>query len=227
MITIINGPYRTGSTVIYQMTRDLLIAHNPDAFCNFDALNSFENMELTKVHNYLAKNHLFFPTDEQFEEHNIKLIGTSRNLYDVVYSHLFMYGFTLDAPVERLKFTINNLFDKHRQFRDKWFECYHKYPQSCLLFQYEDFYEDNFNTISRIQRFLGIDVDDAKLSRIANDCSVSNIKKIVGDKPIKEEIAYVQFRKGHIGPSRGLPYIAFEKLPDNLKQAVDEIVRGE
>lgn len=194
-LVIVNGFHRTGSTLVYNIVREMLQAKgfpfesNPGA--GTEGIFKIIGDQCTNRRWMVVKTHRWLPSG--LEPHFIKPIFTMRNPFDTAASlirkpdgHL-----TEDQVIEEL-------------IRQRFGNAYMLKVKNSLVLKYGMFYERINELIVAIERFLGFTINREERENIIKNYHVSNVKTMC-DQISSDCDWTTSFRKGHITSTLGLP----------------------
>ena len=214
MVVIVNGLFRTGSTLVFQLVKELL---NVKGVCYDLPISEIDKQE-NYTENYVIKNHGYFP---KVQRNYFKIVLTIRNVYDSIFSSMKVWPEKFEKDRES---EIRLMVQNYKNFLNEYMLFESENPGQCLLISYEHFYNDNVHLINSLCKFLNLDISGDARAIIANYNSIESIKEKIGEGVDPKQIAYGQFRKGHISDYNGLPGYGKAYMQENLKKIIyDEL----
>jgi hypothetical protein len=197
-IVICNGGYRTGSTLAYNVLKQLAQYCAPN-FIDYSLMSVTKSIVETiathpkKKKLGVMKTHSWAPTE--FEPAHVKTIYTTRNPYDVAGSLYFL----ADRKVE--DFTVFN-----EVCRQKHLNLYmSRLQQNVLTIDYERYYRQEKNLIRAIANFLQLAPTEIQVDAIYDQICLEKMKKLGDSISAGSLDQATQLRTRHINKTKGAP----------------------
>lgn len=217
MIALINGSKRTGSTLVYQLTKDICEAHSKCYTTPYDEID--EAIDYGALH-YVCKIHDIFPP---IHKEYFRVIATIRNIYDSVYSSMKMWPVQYEGlEGKELEAKVIGEVKYYKEYQKHLYRYYHNSNNLCLILHYEHIYNDNVHAINSICKFLNIDLDGQARKMIALYNSIDTVRQRTGSVRDPNEIAFDNFRKGHISENGGYPGYGKHQLNPHIKKIIEK-----
>lgn len=161
-------------------------------------------------HPRIIKTHLSYEfLQKPVEQDNLKVVVILRNPKDTLVSYYYMYKL---PNLSNFPGSFHDFFKFHQEkrvFYGDIFEWYCSWWEkrnlpNILMVKYEDLHKDSAKEVKRIAEFMGVDLENATIKRIADETSFDNLRKIPAfgapekagiKKPDQDKF----FRKGRVG----------------------------
>lgn len=194
---IVNGGYRTGSTLAFNIVQELLTRNEIPFFSGgHSTADSIvpvkKKWNIAKIHNHIQTERV----------PDLECIYTYRHPCDVVASWL-SYGTSLEKAIKKAKTDM--------EVHPKILESY------CLKIQYDSMYENVEVWIRNIADHLGLRRNAQMVFCIANKLSPFNVKKFTDTLDTVDE--KTELRKNHISVNLGKPN-SFDLLDIKVKAEI-------
>lgn len=219
MIVIATGNYRTGSTLAYNIARELCNEYVK----NFEVIQyGYTNEELidlvhkdTSTRVYILKSHDYLP-EKDFPD--LKCIHTTRNMLDAVASSIVLKNTELTTEV------CDSI--KHQHERDVLVQSYVNRKYECIRhFKYEDFYGNLRKFILDIASYLGFMITDGFLEFLIAEYDVTKIKETYSHFEAEHDLTR-WFRPNHVSYYNGMPGFYKEILTQEQIDKIQELIQS-
>jgi hypothetical protein len=204
-----NGNFKSGSTWVTAILNELCdydVNEFPKEFQNPKHVNwihrfkidRFLSSDVCKTRNlWISKSHIFqdkIMHDILINQDNIKIINIDRDIKDVLVSH---YHHLINAG--KIRGDFHSYFYKWGKFKAQQCVYYKKAWKNydCLKLDYSDLINHNKETILEIARYLGLNISEAKMSKIQKETDINNLRVNSKKKNLNEEDWF--YRKGETG----------------------------
>jgi len=197
MIIVVNGGYRTGSTFIFSMVKEVFNFKNLLFESSVISQNEIEKIvdsktEINQNRNYIFKSHNWLPRENE-DINRVKTIYTRRHYLDVFSS------FVKVGSASHLNYMEEILEEKRREKI--------MLGRESLILEYRDFYGNEGYALNKVASFLNIEIDKEKFD--IEKMKIGNVKKITDKlKPGNKTL----FVPNHVSSA---PY------PDNFIDTLD------
>lgn len=228
IIYIVNGFYRTGSTLVYIILQKIMDYSGIKYIYAGENKNQIDEIIKNPKSNYVIKTHDWMP---QGNYENVKILYTIRNPLDYVASKAIRAVYE-----ERIKADSNNIpiLDDHwkKHILTKVKEQIENQKKlvnrkDTLILEYESLYYNIRDNIKKISDFINIPVNDIIIDKITHEVSLSEIKKQLEKIPQQGADPKTQLRHGQISRYNGKSGYWYKILPMDLISNILNIFKQE
>ncbi len=224
-IYIVNGYYRTGSTLVYIIIQKLMEYAETRYIYAGENKNQIDEIIKNPKSNYIIKTHDWKPS-KNYE--NVKIIYTTRNPLDYIASKIirgiYMGRLKTDSDnkpiiddIEEANI-LNNVMgqiENQKRLMNR---------NDTLIIEYESLYYNVRKNVKRISKFINIKITDAILNRITDEVGLIEIKRQIEEIPYRGADAKTQIRHGHISQYDGKSGYWYKILPMDLISLIINIL---
>ena len=210
-LIVVSGGFRTGSTVVFNLCRELMLKKNPA--CESGGVPLLIAMERVLETDYVLKAHnVHTPFTEK-----ILHVHTVRDPLEVAVSLKLLRERLQKAP-----FPTSGWFSIIQKVRDAM-ECTSilKRRGGVAFIEYEAILSSLIGVATSIARFLDVDLGPRGIAKIVRKYTLQEVTEYC-DK-IDEVCEVTQYRQVHIGPYQGRTN---EKVREHLPQRIADELRG-
>ena len=227
IIFIVNGFYRTGSTLVYIIIQKIMEYSKIEYVYAGENKNQIDEIIKNPQSNYVIKTHDWMP---QGNYENVKILYTIRNPLDYVASKAIRAAYE-----ERIKVDSNNIpilddnWKKHILTKVKeQIENQKKLVnrKDTLILEYESLYYNIRDNIKKISEFINIPANEL-INEIEYDVSMPEIKKQIEKIPQQGADPKTQLRHGQISEYNGKSGYWYKILPLDLITNILNILKQE
>lgn len=220
LFLVVNGGYRTGSTVAYNVVRELLdrigLRHDSRLLGHphkvEDRLDEYERGPGWRVY----KSHVWVPSGARHVP-GLRVIHTTRNPYDMAGSALRHTDRWLDVVCEVQRQA--TLAQYHR--RAALLQVLRPPP---LVLEYETYYRRPLERIRDIASHLGLDVPDQVIQDVHTATCIERAMDLQDGLSPGEQDDATLIQARHVGDERGRPGSGRRQLTDEQVQSVHDAI---
>ena len=228
IIYIVNGYYRTGSTLVYIILQKMWDYSGIKYIYAGENKNQVDEIIKNPKSHYIIKTHDWMPSRDY---ENVKIIYTIRNPLDYVASKLIraVYMGRIKANSENIPIVDDN---EKKDILIKVKEQIENQKRlagrnDTLILEYESLFYNIKDNIIKIVKFLNILGPVPMIDPIAKEVSLTEIKKQIEKIPHKGADPKTQIRHGHISQYDGKPGYWYKILPMDLISSILNILKQE